>query len=282
MNARNSIVKAIIAILIMCCCFFSMSAHPVYAASGTKVNVITQIQWKFDNGAYTKKFTYNKSGLVTKQAVYDPDGTVSWSVKYTYGSNNLVKTAEYTEYGQKTSKTTYTYNKKNQVSKRVRKYLTGDGSSMITAFTYDKNGNISKQTLSYKNNQYIPEEAKFVNKFVCNNKGQMTKKTVVNSPGGPDSKGTYTYKYDTNGFVKRADYKLGFGTGYTIRKLTYKNNILTKYQDTTYEDGNKNSDKIHTVKTKTVSVTKALSDIVKGQQAEILNCDYTINLYLGY
>jgi len=282
MKTRNTIVKTIIAALVMCC-FFSMSLHPVYAASGTKINVITQVSWKYDSGAYTKEFTYNKSGLVTKQAVYSPEGTVSWSVKYTYGSNNLVKTAEYTEYGQKTSKTTYTYNKKNQVTKRVRKSLTGDGSSMITAYTYDKNGNISKQTVSFKNNQYISEKAKFVIRFAYNKKGQMTKKTVDSSPGGESSKGTYTFKYDANGFVKRSDYKLGFGSGYTTRKLTYNSkNILKKYQDTTYEGGGKNPDKVRTVKTKTISVAKALSDIVKGQQAEILNSDYTISIYLGY
>jgi len=83
--------------------------------------------------------------------------------------------------------------------------------------------------------------------------------------------------------VKRSDYKLGFGSGYTTRKLTYNSkNILKKYQDTTYEGGGKNPDKVRTVKTKTISVAKALSDIVKGQQAEILNSDYTISIYLGY
>lgn len=284
MQKRVKALSIVIAVFTALAMLFS-SVQPAFAAT-VKANVVTQTSFKVKLGdsnsysTFTQKYKYNSKGLLINETTYTPEGTVQYKIDYKYNSNNLVKSATVSEFGKKMATVSNTYNKKNQLTKRVTKGVSYDY-SITVKYTYNKKGVLTKSVQTFTNDSYMPGGTKITTTYKFNSKGVLSKMTVKND-AYKDFNSTRTYTYDKNGFLKKYTYKGASDSGYLTRKLTYKNGKLTKYQDTDHFEGNTYKDNARTVKTRTISVTKARSAIVSKQQQEIINKGYGTDIYLGY
>lgn len=244
-------------------------AKPVHAGN-VKTNVVSQIMY-IDTSGRTRTYncSYNANGLLSE--MIDDFGR---RARYKYNSKGLLKTIllsnSYSD--EEKGKVIFSYNKKNQMIKRVTKAM--DGSIYVKRKYRYKKGTLSKMITTKKASYAaFADTEKRIAKFTFNKKGLLTKQAV------DDMDATYRYTYDKKGNRKKIVWtSVFYGTKQkivTTRKNTYTGNRLTGYKDKRKEKlgtiVNKCYYKPRMISWKTISVPKSKMAVIKEQQREISN-----------
>ncbi len=203
----------------------------------------------------TTTYSYNKKGLLTKSAYATSDDSFTYTYSYSYNDAGYVSKIVYKSPGATSKTTTYTYDKKNRLTKSV---TVSDEESTTTKYSYDSKGNITKivcessndysaytTTRTYdKNGNVLTDKTvtgtgePYVTKSTYDSKGRKTKEVYSSSDG---YEYTWTIKYDSNGNVVKETNTTADGTAvstYTYKKLSkeFVTNGMVKlaYASTTY------------------------------------------------
>ena len=280
MKTRKSVVSWLLITVMLISLFVPFT---VQAASKKTVYVLKErkIPLYTGTGYVVYQYKYNSKGLLTEISSYqdtNPD-EVMFQVVYKYNSDNLVSGATISETGSKRATVKYSYDKNKLLKKRVTTFLYNKSTAIVT-YTV-KNGKITAEAKTYKGVAYFPDSTT-KRTYKYDKKGHVTtivQKNAVNK----DSNRTITCSYDSHGFLKKAVFK---GESEFKRILTYKNNILVKYQDVdkVLSTGETFEDNPRTLSWTKMSVPASVTSLVQHQQEELIN-NFGIqstDFYLGY
>ena len=153
------------------------------------------------------------------------EGSTTTSITLTYNSNGLLKKIE-TEYADENISESFTYNKKNLLTKYVEKILTGEhkGTTNTRQYKYKSNGQRKSMsenggeavTYTYNSKNQITKEAGEYGstKFTYHSNGHVKKTTSDNM--------TYSASFDKKGNIIKWNRKFkGEKIGYGTINLTY-------------------------------------------------------------
>ncbi len=114
---------------------------------------------------YTKtKFIYDDDGNLSKEFVYDGDGSTLYTAEFKYDKdNNVIEVLNLNGNGKKVFHTTMTYDEHGNQITSVESNNRGETSKVLSKYTFDQNGNWIKEIV-YKNDQlklYIEREINY-------------------------------------------------------------------------------------------------------------------------
>lgn len=265
-------MKRLLAILLLTILTGTMIL-PVQAASKKTMYVVSSIKEKgvlrsFGKDSYTVKVTYTKKGLIKKINIPCKEGLVY----------------------------TFTYNKKNRLTKFVEEIKNGDFKCVNTyTYTYkdgklktrtlkSTNGDTEKRTYDYKNGYRVLSNNITTWKENGKTETEKSKETATYKNGHVKTLnrvGIYsqTYSMDSRGNYTKYVLKAADGTiikdGYLKASMNYdKNNRITKRVVAYKNPMMDREEKItQTVKYKKITVDKKYAAMIEAQQWQLLNTE---------
>ncbi len=247
-------------------------AKQVSAASKKTIYVVDSIKVKGVDRAgekvnYTQKIKYNKKGFITK--INQPD---SQTIVYTFSynkKNQLTKFVINVTGGDYPGKSTYKYTYKNGLVK-TRKQDSGDSDKETSTYTYKNKKLVSeKKKSSWKNESGETETETLKYKYTLKN-GHITKWTDEYSNTMKttfDKKGNITKRVFSNkdgdvisDVLFKATLTYNKSGRMTKRVAQYKNPMMSAKEKVT-----------ETIKYKKIKVSKSYADAIEAQQWQLLN-----------
>lgn len=233
-------LKQCLAIALAAVTVAGSAAYPAtYVSAATqKVCLVTQ---KTDDDGYTTKYSYNKSGFLTKRitTVARKSSSSDYSYKattsYKYNKKNRIASSTYSSTSTRVS---YETDDDGKIKSGGKTTKSTDTSSNSTKYTYNKNGLLTqKVTTSYSSD--IPENSNETetNEYEYWNgtdyvKGTSTetRNTTYQSKGNGAYTRTYTYTYTHPEYDSNTNAVVTYTrTRQTVEDFTNKTVTTTKY-----------------------------------------------------
>ncbi len=204
-----------------------------------------------DDSVETTVYTYNKAGKLTKEVtneVYEDNTKDTMSTSYTFDKkgNEIKMVMTYKDrYGTNEKRSFVSeYNKKNLCIKKTEQYSFTDSDGIVdktvnvTTYTYDKKGNVTNETFKSTYSDGSKRTVTFVSTY--NESGKLVKQVTTEKSAEYSSKTTTSYAYKSSRLVKEVTViKDSDGTTKTVETYAYdKAGNLTKHVNSgSYADG---------------------------------------------
>lgn len=247
---KRSLPMIILSILLSFAMVLSLTIGQVEAAKKVKMPTkMTEYEMN-DEGKWIKRryttYTYNKKGdcTKTKRTFYDEDGTKDYAatitLKYTYkkGKKTKVAVKNTTYYKVNNEKYTFTYDKKQRISKIQSFDEDSKSKGDIDVFTYDSQGYVKTIKKTTDNDEFTDREQIWTYDTVINGSTvtiTFNGRDFYGDPRGPE---ITTLKSNLVEKVQNDYYDYIEEYSYTIAtKGTAKGLVTTKYCKKTGDDG---------------------------------------------